>query len=98
MNTPLEILSLIFGIICFLLLVIRNIYFIQLWSLRNIIESENLTLFIFPKGVKKLMFPILLDKKIANEEICNLLKKVNFYSFLFIASFAIAFLSGLLSK
>jgi hypothetical protein len=98
MNTPLDILSLIFAILCFAILAIRNIYYFQFWSLRDRIECENLTSYIFPIGLKKIMFPILLDKKPDNEEIQNLVKKVNFYSYLFVSSFAIAFLSGFLSK
>lgn len=98
MNTPFEILSLIFAILCFLLLAIRNIYYFKLWRLREIIENENLTSLIFPKGFKKLMLPILLDEKPSNVEILNLLKKTNLYSFLFLSSFGIAFITGLLSK
>ena len=52
---------------------------------------------IFPKGFKKLMIPINIGDKMINTVLLEKIKKVNLYSYLFILSFSIAFLSGFLT-
>jgi hypothetical protein len=93
MDTPPPILTLIFSLLCVPLLIIRNIYYFRLWQQRESIHEKNLLVTIFPKGMRKFINPINIGKQIADASFSGILKRVNLYSYFYIASFLIAFLS-----
>jgi hypothetical protein len=97
MNTPPPILSLIFAIICIPLLIIRNIYYFQLWQNRDRIKDENQIAVIFPKGFRKFFLPIMDAKKNMDTLILSRLKLVNLLSYLYFLSFIVALLTFFVS-
>lgn len=93
MDITSEIIFRFFSFLCFLILLIRNLYYFHLWELRHKIDNEKQYRELFPRSIsKKLMTPnILENKKQLNPHLLRVLNKVNFYNYLFILSFLIAF-------
>jgi hypothetical protein len=97
MQAPPPFISLTFSVICIPLLLIRNIYYFQIWQNKDRINDKTQIAVIFPKGFRKFFLPIMDVKKNLDKLILKRLKLVNLFSYLYFITFLIAFLTFLVS-
>lgn len=93
MDTPISFV--VFSALSCIFFIVRNVYFLQLWEYKQKSRENEIFTTFFPKGFKKMIEPIEVTKlEVSNIVILNIIKKVNLYSYLTIASmFLCVFLS-----
>ena len=60
--TKTTLFSEIFAVLCGILFIVRNIYFVKLWFLKDKFENEKIFSSIFDKGVTKYIYTIDLKE------------------------------------